>query len=110
MKRAVLPILAAFVLAGVAFAHGDAEHVRGTVVTVTATAITVEVSPKQMRTVTVNAKTMVMKGDTHLTLKDVKAGDRVVLDVDKKTSVVTEIKLGGAASSTTTAPAPKHKG
>ena len=45
MKRAVLSIVAAFVLAG-AFAHGNAEHVRGTVVTVSATSITVQVTPK----------------------------------------------------------------
>ena len=64
MKRTVLAIIAAFALAGgVAFAHGDAEHVRGTVTNITDTAITVQVSAKQARTVTVNAKTMVMKGD-----------------------------------------------
>lgn len=45
-------------------------------------------------------------------LKDVKVGDRVVLDVDKKTSVATEVKLAAAAqpTTTTTAPAGKRKG
>jgi ribosomal protein S1 len=103
MKRAVLSFVAAFVLAGASvFAHGNAEHVRGTVVTISATTITVQVTPKLTRTVTVNPKTMVMKGDAHLTLKDVKVGDRVVVDVDKKTSVATELKLA-------TAPAPLSK-
>ena len=110
MKRAVPSIIAAFVLAGgVAFAHGDAEHVRGTVITVTATAITVQVTPKQTRTIMINAKTMVMKGEAHLTLKDVKVGDRVVLDVDKKTAVATELKLAAATASVAPA-APKRKG
>ncbi len=101
MKRAVLTIMVTFMLAGgVAFAHGDAEHVQGTVTSITATAITVQTPAKQTRTITINEKTMFMRGKTHLSLSDVKVGDRVVLDVDKKTSVATEVKLG-------TAPAPK---
>jgi hypothetical protein len=104
--------MAALALAGgVAFAHGDAEHVRGTVTSVSETAITVQVSGKQARTVTINAKTMVMKGDAHLTVKDVHVGDRVILDVDKKTSVATEVKVAtAAASASTTSTAPKRKG
>ena len=112
MRRIVLAVMAVLVLAGgVAFAHGNAEHVRGTVTNVSDTAITVQVSAKQTRTVTINAKTMVMKGDAHLSVKDVQVGDRVVLDVDKKTSVATEVKLATAAASTaTTSAAPKRKG
>src|SRR5438128_5334274 len=113
MKRTVLAIVAALTLAGsVAFAHGDAEHVRGIVTDITGTAITVEVSPKKSRTVTVTEKTMVMRGKAHLSLKDVKVGDRVVLDVDKKTSVATEVTLAAAtpATATTTTTTGKRKG
>ena len=112
MKHTALAISVALVLAcGVAFAHGDAEHVRGTVTSVTATAITVQVSAKETRTITINAKTMIMKGDAHLGLKDVKVGDRLIIDVDKKTSVATDVKLGPAvAASTTTPTTPKRKG
>ena len=112
MRRTLLAVMAAFVLAGgVAFAHGDAEHVRGTVTNVSDTAITVQVSATKARTITINAKTMVIKGDAHLSVKDVHVGDRVILDVDKKTSVATEVKLAtGAASASTTASAPKRKG
>jgi uncharacterized protein DUF5666 len=114
MKQgAVLAIIAAIMLAGgVAFAHGDAEHVRGTVTNITDTAITVQVSVKETRTVTVNAKTMVMKGASHLSLKDLKVGDRVILDVDKKSSVATEVKLATSApaSAKATATSQKRKG
>ena len=112
MRQVFLTIMAVLVLAGgVAFAHGNAEHVRGTVTNVSDTAITVQVSAKQTRTVTINAKTMVMKGDAHLSVKDVQVGDRVILDVDKKTSIATEVKLATAAASTATAStAPKRKG
>ena len=112
MRRTLLAVMVALVLAGgVAFAHGDAEHVRGTVTSVSDTAITVQTSAKQTRTVTINAKTMVMKGNAHLSVKDVQVGDRVVLDVDKKTSIATEVKLATAAASTA-APSttPKRKG
>lgn len=112
MKRTVLAFMTALVLTGgVAFAHGDAEHVRGTVTNITGTAITVQVSAKETRTVTVNAKTMVMKGASHLSLKDLKVGDRVILDVDKKSSVATEVKLADAAPASAKAPTTqKRKG
>lgn len=104
MRRTVLAIITAVVLAGgVARAHGDAEHVRGTVVTISDSAITVQVSPKETRTIPINAKTMVMKGEAHLSLKDVKVGDRVVLDVDKKSSMATELTLASAAPASTPA-------
>lgn len=112
MRRTLPAIMVAFVLAGGgAFAHGNAEHVRGTVTNVSDTAITVQVSAKQTRTVTINAKTMVMRGDAHLSVNDVQVGDRVVLDVDKKTSIASEVKLATAAAPTsTTSTAPKRKG
>jgi ribosomal protein S1 len=111
MKRAVLAILGAFVLTGgVAFAHGNGVHVRGTVVTVSNTAITIQVSAKQTRTIPINEKTMIMKGAAHLSLTDVKVGDRVVIDVDKKTSVATEVMLGTAAPASTATTTQKRKG
>lgn len=100
MKRAALALIVTMFLAGgVAFAHGDAEHVQGTVTNITATAITLETAAKQTRTITINDKTMVMRGKSHLAIADIKVGDRVVLDVDKKTSLVTEVKLGTATAS-----------
>lgn len=110
MTRTALALLTAFMLTGtVAFAHGDAVHVQGTVTNVTDTAITVQTTAKQTQTITINTQTMVMKGSTHLTIKDVKVGDRVVLDVDKKTSVATEVKLGTAKASSTAKASPEHK-
>ena len=110
MTRTASTLLAAFMLTGaIAFAHGDAVHVQGTVTNVTDSAITVQTTAKQTQTITINAQTMVMRGSTHLTLKDVKVGDRVVLDVDKKTSVATEVKLGTAKTSSPAKASPHHK-
>lgn len=110
MKRTALVFAAAFLLTGVvALAHGDEVHVQGTVTNITDTAITVQKANKQTQTVTINAQTMIMRGNAHLTIKDVNVGDRVVLDVDKKTSVATEMKLGTAHASSTAKASPDHK-
>jgi biopolymer transport protein ExbD len=113
MRRTMLAVLAAFLMTtALAFAHGDAEHVRGTVTSVTDTAITVQTTTKQTRTIPITAKTMIMKGEAHLTAKDLKAGDRVVIDVDKKSKMATEIKVGvndTAAAKPTPKPSGKPK-
>ena len=110
MQRTVLAVLAAFLMtAAVAFAHGDAEHVRGTVTSITDTAITIQTTTKQERTIPITAKTMVMRGEAHLSIKDVKVGDRVVIDVDKKSKIATEVKLGAPAAKPTVKPAAKSK-
>jgi len=97
MKRTVLALAVALLMTSAfALAHGDNEHVRGTVTSITDTAITVETTAKQTRTIPITAKTMIMRGYAHLTVKDVKAGDRVVIDVDKKSKMAVEVKVGVA--------------
>ncbi len=110
MRRVVLAVVAALLMTtAVAFAHGDAEHVRGTVTSITDTAITIQTTTKQERTIPINAKTMIMKGDAHLAIKDVKVGDRVVIDVDKKSKTATEVKLGVATAKPAAKPAARQK-
>ena len=108
MRRTVLAVLAAFLMtSGLVFAHGDAEHVRGTVMSANDTAITVQTTAKQTRTIPITPKTMIMKGEAHLTVKDLKAGDRVVIDIDKKSKLATEVKVG--VNDTAAKPAAKPK-
>jgi len=110
MRRTVLAVMAAFLMtSALAFAHGDAEHVRGTVTSVSDTQIVVQTTNKQTRTIPITANTMIMKGEAHLTAKDIKAGDRVVIDVDKKSKMATEIKVG-VSDTAAAKPAPKPKG
>lgn len=90
MKRMWTLLVGVAVLAGVAFAHGDEQHVMGTVTKVTDTAITVDLTPKkddaQKTSVTVNvvAATKFEKMGAAATIKDVKVGDRVVIHAGKK--------------------------
>ena len=98
MTRLLLSVLTAMLCIGsAALAQGDTEHLRGTVTNVTDTTITVRTTENQIRRITIDAKTMIMRGNGHVSIKDVKVGDRVVLDVDRKTSVATSVELGPAA-------------
>lgn len=90
MKRMLLLLAGTVLFAGLAFAHGDEQHIMGTVTKITDTTITVEVAAKQGDTqktsVTVNiaSSTKVEKMGAAATIKDVKVGDRVVINAGKK--------------------------
>lgn len=111
MKRMAMFLLVAMTAAVPALAHGKPEQVLGTVTAVTDKAVTVQTTDKKTRTVATNAKTMVMRGTDHLAMKDVKVGDRVVVDVDTVEKVAQAIKLGGtpgkAPATTATHPHPE---
>jgi hypothetical protein len=90
MKRTLLLFVGAVLFAGMAFAHGGEQHVMGTVNKITDTTITVEVAAKQggvqKTSVTVNilSSTKFEKMGAAATSKDVKVGDRVVINAGKK--------------------------
>ena len=64
-------------------AHGGAEHMSGTVKTVTADALTIETTKHATVTIGLSAKTVAMKGKAKGDLKDLKPGDRVVVHAEK---------------------------
>lgn len=90
MKRMLMLLLGMVLFAGFASAHGDEQHVMGTVTKITDTTITVEVAPKQDEiqktavTVNVVSSTKFEKMGTAATMKDLKVGDRVVIHSAKK--------------------------
>lgn len=90
MKRMLGLLVVAVLFAGLAFAHGDDQHVMGIVTKITETTITVEVAPKQGETqktsvtVIVVSSTKFEKMDAAATIKDLKVGDRVVIHAAKK--------------------------
>ena len=85
-------------MGGVASAQADTEHLRGTVTKVAGATITIQATDNQTRTITIDPKAMIMRGNAHLTVRDVKVGDRVVLDVDRTGSVATGVELETAAA------------
>lgn len=103
-KRKMLSMIAALALmlgSAVAFAHGGMEHVMGTVTALTDSSITVDTMKHTSVTVLIDATTKFTKNDAQASRKDIKVGDRVVIDAkensDKKLIGVT-VKLGSMAN------------
>lgn len=90
MKSMLLLLLGASLFAGLSFAHGDEQHVMGTIKGITENTVTVEVAPKQgetqKTTVTLNlvSSTKFEKMGVAATIKDIKVGDRVVIHAARK--------------------------
>jgi len=110
MKRALLTAALLLAFVGVSYAHGANEHVRGTVTQVTATAITVQTTAKKTQTIKLNDKTMFMMSGKHVTMSDLKIGDRVVVDVSDETHIAESVTFGAApAAAKAQAQSPAHK-
>lgn len=98
MKKTVTLFLSLLLFAAVAFAHGGVEHVMGTVTKVTEKSITVETKDKKTVEINLTADTKFLKGETAVALKDLKVGDRVVVDAKKDGSklVATRVRMAAA--------------
>jgi hypothetical protein len=106
MYRWILIALAGLVLVPLALAHGNEEHVMGTVTKITASSITVQTTAKQIVEVAVNEKTKFEKSGQAATLHDLTVGDRVVIHAGKSGNRLTAhtVKFGPAQA--TAAPGP----
>ena len=112
MKRALLTLVASFVMTGaVAFAHGDAVHHRGVVTQINGTSVTIQTTtkPPKMVTFTVEDVTEIDRGTKVAALKDLKVGDRVIVEIPKNKTEAESIKIGVSAPATPTTTA-KPKG
>ena len=96
MKSLVLAAALTLAVAGAAFAHGGNDHVRGVITQVSPQAITVQVSPKVTKTLTISDKTVYKRGGKTAQMSDLKVGDRVVVDVPEKTTQAVEVTIGTA--------------
>lgn len=79
--RASCVVLIVALFTGLALAHDGNKHVKGTVVELGENSITVETPEKHKHTIAVNEKTKFERSGAAATLKDLKVGDRVVIDV-----------------------------
>ena len=105
MKRTFGFALAALLLGVVAYAHGDKEHIQGTVTQISAKAITVQLANKTTKILTVQSDTAFKMSGKRATLQDLKVGDRVVIDVDKGKLAAEEVQFGPPAAKKAPAPA-----
>ena len=98
MKPQILIVLACLWLVPLALAHGNDEHVMGTVTKITASSITVETTAKKTVEVDVTDKTQFEKSGQPATIQDLKVGDRVVIHAGKSQNKLTArtVKFGAS--------------
>lgn len=81
-------LLCLALLALVTFAHNGMEHVMGTVKAISADSVTVETAAKDAKTITVALlpSTKFLKSGTDAMPKDLKVGDRVMIEAKENSS------------------------
>jgi hypothetical protein len=105
MKKSLAVLTFVLILnAHVAFAHGNLEHVVGTVAGTSDHSITVKTRSGDVKEVEVSSKTKFVRGESTVTLRDVHEGDRVVIHARKLNDKLqaAEVQVGTGPS---TAPA-----
>lgn len=85
MRKISAITIAVLLFAFLAFAHGNEEHVIGTVASISKTSITVHTTKNETKEVAITDKTTFesQKGSP-AKAEDVKVGDRVVIHADKQ--------------------------
>jgi hypothetical protein len=107
MKKLSLVLLIALCLCALASAHGDMQHVLGTVVAVTGNSVSVKIADGSVKVVAIDAETHFLKGDAPATLKDILVGSRVVIHAHKHGDMLhaAEVKIAPAKSASAKAAA-----
>jgi Domain of unknown function (DUF5666) len=99
MRRFFIAFWILLSLSALAWAHGDEQHVMGTVSKVDGTNIIVKAQDGSLETVMVTSETKYIKAGASAKLDDVKVGDRVVIHAKKMGDMLhaTEVKIGEAS-------------
>ena len=101
----IIAVLFAMLAAGAAaMAHGDNDHVRGTITQISAQGITLQTTARATRTLALNDKTTFEKSGRKAALADLRVGDRVVVDVPKNTNEALVIQFGAPKKAVAAAP------
>ena len=83
MKRALVALGLCLIFSTMALAHGNEEHVMGTVTSISNNSISVETGDKKTVTITIAADTKFIKSGSAASPSDLKVGDRVVVHAKK---------------------------
>ena len=84
MKRQFAIFVMIVFVASLAFAHGNEEHVMGTVTKITSNSITVQTTKNETKEVAITDKTTFENAGAAAKADDLKVGDRVVIHADKQ--------------------------
>lgn len=104
MKHSLIAIWILLALAVSAWAHGDEQHVMGTVSKIDGMSITVKTQDGSLKTVMVTDETKYLRANSAAKLDDVKVGDRVVIHAKKMGDMLhaTEVKIGATPENRST--------
>lgn len=100
MKKSARLLLALVLFSLFAFAHGDLEHVIGTVVKIDGKAISVKVADGTIKVVELGDQTHLLKAGADAKASDLQVGSRVVIHARKheQTLEAVEVKIGAATA------------
>jgi hypothetical protein len=100
MKKLSLTLVCALLLSGAIFAHGNMEHILGTVTAITDHSLSVKTRDGAIRRVEFDSQTKFTKGDAAATAKDVQVGSRVAVHAEKHGNSLhaEEVKIGTSAA------------
>lgn len=96
MKRLATFIAMVLVAGTFVWAHGNNDHVSGVVTAISAESITVQTTDKAEKKLVLNSKTTFEKAGKPAGVSDLQVGDRVVIEVPKKTTEARLIRVGTA--------------
>jgi hypothetical protein len=101
MKRRGSLIASFLLVASLAFAHGNEQHVMGTVSKVTNSTISVTTTDGKGVDVALTPQTIFTKDGKTITTKEIKQGDRVVIHAKKNGDKLeaVSVRIGGAKPS-----------
>ncbi|WP_353070709.1 DUF5666 domain-containing protein [Tunturiibacter gelidoferens] len=96
MKKVLATLFTIVLMVSSAYAHNGMEHVMGTVASVTDNSITVTTKDGKSQTIATTADTKYTRMDKVIAMKDIKAGDQIVIHATKKGDQLTaaEVKVG----------------
>ena len=102
MKRLLLLILTLGIFSGAVYAHNGMVHVMGTVTSINETSVSVKAVDGKVQAVVLISGTKYLRGETAVTLKDIKVGDHIVIHATGKPDhlAASEVKVGVMKSMT----------
>lgn len=95
-KLTLLTVCTTVIFSTLAFAHGNQQHVMGTVAKIHGVSITVKTTEGTVKIVMIIADTKFVKGSSPATQRDLKVGDRVVIHAKTEGGMLhaTEVRIG----------------
>lgn len=105
MKRSLVVLLTIVFVMTIAIAHGNEQHVIGTVTAIESNSITVKTTAGKLVTVQLDSKTQFTKGNATAALADLKVGDKGVIHAKKDHDklVAHTVKFGAMQTGDTSA-------